>query len=220
MHGKLSRPLTINFLFAVSMAFLESAVVVYLRAIFYPDGFHFPLVDIPPDIFRIEIGREAATIIMLWAVARLQAKNWQEWFSWFAFNFGVWDIFYYIWLKVFLNWPAGLLDWDILFLIPLPWVSPVLAPVLVSLALISAAVIILRLRAGNMLLVWTKADWLVEILCGLLIIFSFLFQLEALAKQQSPQDYPWWLFLPTLLFGFGWFLFRVRKTVKSPADAD
>ena len=44
-------------------------------------------------------------------------------FAFFLFLFGVWDIFYYIWLKVFLHWPASLLTWDVLFLIPVPWVA-------------------------------------------------------------------------------------------------
>ena len=73
--------LIICFIFSTAMAFMESAIVVYLREIFYPEGFAFPLKQIEPFIFWIEIGREAATIIMLWAIAKLIAKNKNEWFA-------------------------------------------------------------------------------------------------------------------------------------------
>ena len=121
-------------LFAISMAYLESAVVVYLRELYYPDGFQFPLTGIPLRILIIEIGREAATILMLYAYAKSVGSNGREVMAYFSLNFGVWDIWYYIWLKLLLDWPATILDWDILFLIPVPWVGPVLAPVIVSLA--------------------------------------------------------------------------------------
>jgi len=94
-------------IFAIAMAYLEAVVVVYLRELYYPDGFHFPLILIPAEIAWIEIGREAATIVMLWMVATLAAKNFRQKFAWFIFNFAVWDIFYYVWLKVMLDWPQS-----------------------------------------------------------------------------------------------------------------
>ena len=48
----------------------------------------------------------------------------------------MWDIFYYVFLKMMCGWPHSLLDWDILFMLPLPWWGPVLAPVLISLLMI------------------------------------------------------------------------------------
>ena len=104
-----------SLLFAVSMAYLESAVVVYLRELYYPDGFQFPLNNIPPRILVTEIGREVATILMLYAFAKSVGRNYREVFAYFTFNFGIWDIWYYIWLKLMLGWPASLLDWDVLF---------------------------------------------------------------------------------------------------------
>ena len=106
--------------FAIAMAYLESAVVVYLRLIYYPNGFDFPLVVIPMREALIELGREGATVVMLVAVGRLGTRGFWSGFAGFMFIFGVWDIFYYVWLKVFLNWPPSLATWDILFLLPVP----------------------------------------------------------------------------------------------------
>ena len=131
-------------IFAIAMAYLEAVIVVYLRLLYYPEGFSFLLKDIPQPVLFIEIGREAATIIMLWFVARLADPYFKIRFSFFLFSFAVWDIFYYIWLKVLLDWPASWLEWDILFLIPVPWIAPWLAPVIVSICFIVVALIILN----------------------------------------------------------------------------
>ena len=96
--------------FAVAMAYLEAAVVVYLRKLYYPDGFSFPLKLIPESIIFIEIGREVATLVMLSSIAWIMAKWRWERFGWFLFVFGIWDIFYYFWLKVLVNWPSSILD--------------------------------------------------------------------------------------------------------------
>jgi len=129
-------------IFAIAMAFLEAAVVEYLRQLYYPEGFSFPLKMIPMNIYFVELGREAATIIMLAAIGYLAGKNFLTRFSAFIIAFGVWDIFYYVFLKLILNWPSSLFDWDILFLIPLPWIGPVLAPVIISVLLIFAGYIV------------------------------------------------------------------------------
>jgi hypothetical protein len=206
----LRQKLIINGLFAVAMAFLEATVVVYLRELYYPSGFSFPLVDIPEFILRVEIGREAATIVMLWAIAMLSGLNKRSVFAYFVFNFGIWDIWYYIWLKVLINWPATLMDWDILFLIPLPWIAPVLAPIIVSVSLIGAALLILKY--DNLQLSLT--DWLLEILSALIIIVSFLVQLTRLAQKLPPENYPWWMFTLGMCLGLGIFYRRLHVAMK------
>ncbi|MBN4051620.1 hypothetical protein JYU16_02285 [bacterium AH-315-M05] len=128
------------------MAFLESTVVVYLRDLYYPDGFDFPLKLIAPEILKVELLREIATIIMLVTIGIIAGRNSREKFAFFLYCFGVWDIFYYIWLKILLNWPASLLTWDILFLIPITWVGPILAPVICSLTMILFAGCIIYLQ--------------------------------------------------------------------------
>ncbi len=210
----LKKILLISTVFAVAMAYLESTVVVYLREIFYPQGFKFPLIDIPPDIYLIEVGREAATILMLWAVSGILKRNRREWFAYFAFNFAVWDIWYYIWLKLMIGWPASLLDWDVLFLIPLPWIGPVLAPVLVSSALIFSAVVILTFESTEHPLNLTVRDWALEILAGCIIIGSFLAQTEVIAAEQTPKSYPWWIFVFGMILGLAVFIIRIMQRQK------
>src|SRR6185369_2332457 len=113
--------------FSIAMAALESAVVVYLRALYYPDGFNVAMKLIDQKILLIEIAREAATVVMLLGVGWLAGNNLKDRFAYFLLSFAVWDIFYYLWLKVFIDWPSSLLEWDILFLIPFTWLGPVLA---------------------------------------------------------------------------------------------
>lgn len=139
----LRRKLIVLALFSVAMGYLESAVVVYLRELYYPFGFKFPMETMTGRIAVTEIFREAATLIMLASIAWLAGKNFPERFSWFLLCFAIWDIFYYVFLKVILGWPASLLTWDILFLIPVVWTGPVITPVLVSLTMILMALGIL-----------------------------------------------------------------------------
>jgi hypothetical protein len=110
--------------FAASMAFVEAAVVVYLRALI-GGGPLFPMKDLPPAIVTVEIAREAATLVMLLCAASLAVRGSARRLGAFLLLFAVWDIFYYLWLYAATGWPAGVTDWDILFLIPLPWVGPV-----------------------------------------------------------------------------------------------
>ena len=128
---------------AVSMAFVESAVVIYLRELYYPAGFDFPMVSMPGRIALTEILREIATLIMLLAMGFLAGKNARQRFAWFIYSFAIWDLFYYVFLKLVLDWPSSWFTWDILFLVPIVWTGPVLAPVLVSLTMIILAFTIL-----------------------------------------------------------------------------
>jgi hypothetical protein len=118
------------------MALLESAVVVYLRELYYPNGFVFPLSPMKSVVILTELAREFATIVMLWTIAYVAGRNFSTRFAWFIIGFGIWDIFYYVFLYVFIQWPSSVFEWDILFLIPLPWYGPVIAPCLISVAMI------------------------------------------------------------------------------------
>jgi hypothetical protein len=118
--------------FAIAMANVEAAVVAYLREIY---GIEDLLRDVPRQIDRImliEISREAATMVMLLTVGLLAGRRLQDGVGLFVFAFGVWDIAYYLWLAAFVGWPMSPFDWDILFLIPLPWWGPVIAPVMIA----------------------------------------------------------------------------------------
>ncbi|HNX08095.1 MAG TPA: hypothetical protein PKL96_10970, partial [Bacteroidales bacterium] len=101
-------------IFAIAMGFLESAVVVYIRALYYPEGFMFPMKLISDQIMITEFFREAATMIMLIGIAVIAGSSAIERFAYFIFSFGIWDIFYYIFLYALLGWPQSLMTWDVL----------------------------------------------------------------------------------------------------------
>jgi hypothetical protein len=138
--------------FSVAMAALESAVVVYLRALYYPDGFNVALKLIDEKILGVEVIRELATLVMLLCIGILAGKNFRQRLSYFLLSFAAWDIFYYVWLKVFIDWPSSWFEWDILFLVPITWLGPVLAPVVCSVTMIVVALVLLKFserRIGN-----------------------------------------------------------------------
>jgi len=126
-------------LFAVAMGFMEAIIVLYIREISYPEGFTFPLNPLPPKLIKAELIRELSTIVMLLTVAWLTGKTFLRRLNAFLFMFGMWDIFYYVALKLFIGWPESLLTWDILFLIPVVWIGPVLAPLICSVIMILMA---------------------------------------------------------------------------------
>ncbi|NOY79134.1 MAG: hypothetical protein GXO76_14875 [Calditrichaeota bacterium] len=201
-------------IFGIAMAYLESAVVVYLRAIYYPAGFSFPLKIIPTNMAFVEIGREAMTLVMLLAVAFLAGRNFWQRFSFFMMSFGIWDIFYYVWLKVFLNWPHSLFTWDILYLIPVPWTGPVLAPVLVSLAMIGSSFLILKLDHQGFDLRASKAEWGLTVLSALLIFVAFIFDFQNIVSGGMPNPFHWEIFGSGLLLGIVVFARRYTLTKK------
>jgi hypothetical protein len=155
--------------FSAAMAAIESAVVVYLRALYYPGEFTVAFRLIDEKVVVIEILREVATIIMLASVGFLAGKNFRERLAWFLLAFAVWDLCYYGWLKVFIDWPASILDWDILFLIPFTWLGPVLAPVICSVTMIAFAIVLLSREPQLPRLAWT----LIVVGCAF-ILYTFM----------------------------------------------
>jgi len=118
--------------YAVAMAMVEAAAVVYLRELYYPSGFSVAsaadLAVVPAHILRVEFWREAATIVMLAAVALLAFSSRKARFLAFLWAFSVWDLGYYLFLYLFLGWPPSLDTLDAYFLIPWPWIGPVWFP--------------------------------------------------------------------------------------------
>lgn len=161
-------------LFSVSMAFLESAVVIYLRKLYYPEGFDFPMVPMEGVIVVTELFRELATILMLLSAAGMLARSFLGRFAFFAFCFGVWDIFYYVFLKLILDWPSSFLTQDVLFLIPMPWFGPVFAPMLVSLGLILLGIILVSARKKFPDFQVRTREWVMMVLGAVVIILSFV----------------------------------------------
>jgi len=221
----MTRTVIALFIFGISFGYLEASVVVYLRSIYdpirerlhpgRPAGDLFPLIKTeelaatgPENTRRlgIEIGREAATILMLAGIAMVAGRNFNERMAAMAISFGLWDIFFYVFLKVMIHWPASVFTWDILFLIPLPWVGPVLAPVLVSLTLIGGGLFSLHrggLPAGG-------RAWAGMILGGLVVILSFLWDWRNTMAGGLPNPFNWPLFAAGELMAVGAFIFAAK----------
>jgi len=194
------------YVWGIAFGYIEAAIVIYLRKIYYPDGFSFPIVLADIDIAAVEILRELMTLIIIWAMAELTFRTFIKKLAGYMIIFGIWDIFYYIFLKIFLDWPESYLTWDILFLIPLPWVGPVLAPVLVSLSLIYTGIIILVEMDRGYRFQFDKKFWIMEIMAGIIIIISFMIPGIVVINQTVPESFPWVIFLAG--FFFGWVVFH------------
>jgi len=170
-------------IFAVAMGFLEAIVVVYLRELYYPGGFEFPLKMLPSWLMMIEIVREFATLLMLLSVAWISGKNFLQRLSAFLFLFGIWDILYYLALKLFLNWPESLFTWDLLFLIPIIWLGPVLAPVICSVVMIFMAFVFDYFRVKNQSPAIKRAELGFMIVGAVIIYFTFTYDVGILILQ-------------------------------------
>lgn len=183
-----SGPLAALVLYALAMSVLEAAVVVYLRHIAYPEGFSFPLQPFPEQLLYTELWRELATLLMLLGAAWMFARSWTARLGAFLIAFAIWDLGYYLFLFLFLQWPQSLLTWDLLFLIPAPWTGPVLAPVIHSLTMIIMGAGLLSPRkrlAGRD----ARIFWILNISGSLIAIAVYLwpwtvYMLEAYTLEQ------------------------------------
>lgn len=191
-------------IFAVAFGLVEAAVAIYLRIHFYPEGFHFPLKVIPTRILYIEVIREVATVVILVMIGSIAGRTRLAKFGAFMVSFGMWDIFYYFWLYVLIDWPKSILDWDVLFLVPIPWIGPVLAPLLVSLGLTGCGLWIFLQEERGVQLRTTPLDWIVEFSATALMISMFFMN-----RGMETPVFSWWLFLVGLIGGIGYFLWRI-----------
>ena len=160
-------------LFAIAMGYLESAVVVYIRALYYPEGFAFPMKLISNQIMITELFREAATMIMLISLAMIAGRNAIERFAYFIFCFAMWYIFYYIFLYLLLGWPQTLLTWDVLFFIPVTWIGPVIAPIINSFCMIALAMVIIYFNQKNESAKTGKLVWSLLTIGSLIVIVAY-----------------------------------------------
>lgn len=231
MHNQWRRIATGLVLFGISFGYVEAAVVVYLRTIYeplrrqlYPQlaaADLFPLMTYEqlrakePDRVRLvgaELAREAATLLMLAGVALVAAGSWKLWLPAFALAFGTWDISYYVFLKVLIDWPASLFTWDILFLIPVPWAAPVLAPALVSVSIIATGLIALRRSVRMHVLHWAGL-----VVGGSLVLLSFVWDSPNIIAGGLPHRFEWVVFTTGELVGVSVFLHAVRRTDRTRA---
>jgi hypothetical protein len=192
--------------FALAMAWVEAAVVFYLRTLVnrlepYQTQ---PLPDLPGA--WAELVRELATLVMLLTVGWLAGRTWRSRLGYMAVAFGLWDIFYYVFLRPLTGWPRSLLDWDILFLLPLPWWGPVLAPVLIALLLVLGGTLVSQ-RDAPTRPVWPTRRSFWPGLTGVCLAL-YVFMAEAIrrlpegedaVRNALPERFDWRLFLVALI---------------------
>jgi hypothetical protein len=221
---KLTKKIVWVAIFAIAMAFLEAAVVVYLRRLYGISDLILTVPPFDPQITRIELGRELATLFMLLSLGWIAGQKLQSRLGFTLVTFGIWDIFYYLWLKVFIAWPTTLLDPDLLFLIPLPWWGPVIAPILISLLMIIGGTLaVFRNNQGHA--IRFRILEAITLLIGILAML-FAFMQDALSilpasagliSQLKPSQFNWMVFLVGLLLS-GFVVWRIMRTTSYMPD--
>jgi hypothetical protein len=209
----LKRKILALLLFAIAFGYVEAAAVVYLRAVFVPlhndifravphdDLFPLPTVEnlraAGPEyvhLLGMELVRELATMVMLAATGLAIAGNFRQWLAGFMISFGVWDIVYYLGLRLLVGWPQSLMDWDLLFLLPVPWAGPVIAPVIIAVSMIVAGGVILAGEAAERPLRFSGLDWGLFFAGGILIVVAFCWDWRNLMAAGWPRPFHWPLF--------------------------
>jgi hypothetical protein len=195
-------------LYTLAMAWVEAAVVCYLRTLVHRIvPYQADPLPLQGGLGGIELAREFATLVMLGAVGWLAGVTFRSRFGFFLIGFGVWDLFYYVFLKMMCGWPSSIWDWDILFLIPLPWWGPVAAPCLIALLMIAFGLRMTRPRSRPSdpgIPVWSCCAALAGMTAAL-----FLFMKDAIAavangydadviRQLLPDHFSWLPFLTAL----------------------
>jgi hypothetical protein len=201
---------------ALAFGWIEASAVMYLREVSLEGpgqaGVQVTLVSLPSHLVALEMAREACTIVLLGAVAWLAGRRPADRAAAFLVSFGIWDLAYYATLRLVSGWPQSLNAWDILFLIPLPWVAPVWAPVTVATLFVVAGSYVFwtpvrerRYRAG---------DLAVLAVAALLTVASFLMEWRTAADHRVPERFPAWLFWAGVVLGTSWFLPLERRVAR------
>lgn len=200
---RLSKTWGVVVLYATAMAWVESAVVFYLRTMINRiEPYQATPLPVAGGLGFAELMRELSTLVMLLTVGCLAGRTWRSRIGYSAIAFGVWDIFYYVFLKVMTGWPHSLLDWDILFLIPLPWWGPVLAPVMIAGLMIVWGTFASQVEDASIAAAPGWKAWLLNALGILLALYVFMTDairvsgqgVDAL-RELLPASFNWPLFL-------------------------
>jgi hypothetical protein len=217
--------------FAAGMAWVEAACVYYLRVLvdrvqpYQPD----PL-PIHGTLGEVELVREGATLLMLAMVGMLAGRTWRARLGYAAIAFGAWDVLYYVFLRIMSGWPTSLFDWDILFLLPLPWWGPVLAPVGIASLMIVWGTLVTQWHDRAPATRFTRASWGMSVAGIMLALWVFMADaIRALpggidaVRQVLPTAFNWPVFVAALLLmaaplahaGWSAFAFRLRRDRQS-----
>lgn len=203
------------FVFAVAMAWMESATVVYLRTLVGRiDPHQANPLPLSVGLGQTELIREAATLIMLLAAGLLAGRTWRSRLAYALIAFGVWDIFYYVFLAVITHWPKSIMDWDVLFLIPLPWWGPVIAPALIALLMIIGGTLVSQFDQSDRPIWPGRRSWLLNI--GGVILALYVFMIDAIQSVSNGVD----VTRRVLPAYFNWPLFIVALVLMSAPIVD
>lgn len=198
--------------FGLAFGWIEGAVVVYLREIYAREasvaGFEFPLVALSPHLVWVEVVREGCTLVVLGAVAWLAGRCTADRMGAFLLMFGIWDLTYYGVLRLVLGWPGSFNTWDILFLIPLPWVAPVWAPATVAGIFVGAGSYLIGTAERPRR--YSKMDIAILMGAALVIIAAFLAEWRVVPDERVPQRFALWVFWSGVILGTTWFV-RIER---------
>ena len=201
--------------FGAVFAFVESSVVVYIRGIYYPDGFTFPLRAVGTYHLVVEILREVASLLVLATAGILAGKLAWERVGYALVAFGVWDIFYYVWLLPLLRWPPSWSTPDVLFLIPYPWIAPVLAPLIVSVLMIGFGITMVLLIGRQYTYHPGPVGWSLGGVGVAVVLFTFLSDLGASLHGRLPAPYRYEVLAIGLLLCTAAFIVSWRRPLAS-----
>ena len=188
--------------FATAMAWVEAASVYYLRAMVdRVEPYQQNPLPIHGVLGEVELVREAATLVMLLTIGVLAGRTWYTRLGYTAIAFGVWDILYYVFLRLICGWPKSLFDWDILFLLPLPWWGPVIAPVCIALLMIVWGTFASQFTGYSPASGLTRTLWGVSGLGIVLALYVFMagslrtiHQGPDVMRQMLPESFNWTVF--------------------------
>ena len=142
-------------------------------------------------------------------------------FCFFLIAFGIWDIFYYIWLYVMVDWPESLMTWDLLFYVPLPWVGPIITPVLIAIAMAAAGSLVIYYNQKGYEVRWRWQDTAVELGCGFIMIVAFCWDWKNIVQLPGetnrtgiPNPFFWGLYIPAYLMSVFYFTFRLKQNIR------
>ncbi len=218
------RPLVVLVLFGIAFGYAEAAAVVYIRATYdavhlrvFPErapGELFPLATVeqwsreaPSTVTPLmEVGREFSTVLLVALVAVMASRDVRQWTASFMLAFGIWDIAYYLWLTILLGWPRSLLDWDLIFAAPLPWIGPVWAPLLVAAVMVTTGAVFFWREATGRPLQPRAVHWFAVLLAAVIIMIAFWWDARSLMSNGLPEWFNWPLLLLGLTIGIAAFL--------------
>lgn len=192
-------------IFAIAMAWFEAACVYYLRVLVdRVEPYQANPLPIRGVLGEVELVREAATLVMLLTVGMLAARTWHKRLAYSAIAFGVWDIQYYVFLRLMCGWPGSPFDWDVLFLLPLPWWGPVAAPISIALLMVVWGTMATQLSEQAATVRISRTAWILNWIGIALALYVFMsdslrtvYRGEDL-KEMLPVSFNWPMFCVAL----------------------